>query len=113
MSSEEWLPTLDELRHQLEALGMVAVPFRNEIHIRRSTLEYIKVRIDDGVLRCEPYIGIMSQARATWLLLAVEMAVVWSLQAQWAPLHGGLAMAFGGILAFGLHGLRYMLAEVT
>ena len=113
MSGEDRVPTLEELRRELDALGMVAVPFRDEIHIRRSTLEYIKVRVDDGVLRCEPWIGFFSQAKSTWLLLAIEMVILWSLQAQRLPLNAGLAMAFAGILGFGLHGLRYTLAEVT
>lgn len=110
---ETGAPTLDELRRELEAVGMVVVPFRDEIHVRRSTLEYIKVRVDGGVLRCEPRIGIMSQARATWLLLAAEAIEIPGIVhlsggASWA-----LATVFVGVLAFGFHALRYTLADVA
>ena len=75
MADEIESPGLDELRRELQAVGMVVVPFGDEIHVRRSTLEYIKVRVDAGVLRCETYIGTMSQAKATWALLAAEMII--------------------------------------
>ena len=63
MTNDDRAPELDELRRELEAVGMVVVPFRNEIHVRRSTLEYIKVRVEDGVLRCEARIGVVPASR--------------------------------------------------
>lgn len=113
MTTDDRPPGLDELRRELEALGMVAVPFRDEIHIRRSTLEYIKVRIADGVLHCEPCIGIMTQARATWALLVVEMMFLFALRSQPTASPLALGWVFTGILAFGLHALRYTLSEIT
>ena len=113
MADQDLVPELDELRRELEAVGMVVVPFRNEIHIRRSTLEYIKVSVDNGVLRCEPWIGALTQAAATWALLAGEMIVILALSLQGTIAINTVMAAFGGLLGFGLHGLRYTLAEIT
>jgi hypothetical protein len=112
--TEAELPNLDELRGELEAVGMVVVPFRNEIHIRRSTLEYIKVRVDGGVLRCEPRIGFLSMSRSTWLLLGIEFVEMFAVMHPRAGVPtGGLFAVFVGLLAFGVHALRYTLADIT
>ena len=113
MTSEVVAPGLDDLRRELEAVGMVVVPFGDEIHIRRSTLEYIKVRIDGGTLRCEPWIGALSQAKATWSLLAMEMVVVAALLYQIGTAPAAVVVAFGGLLGFGFHSLRYVLSEIV
>lgn len=113
MSNEDGTPGLDELRRDLEAVGMVVVPFRDQIHIRRSTLEYIKVRVDGGVLRCEPFVGMMSQARTTWALMAVEAIAIPTVLFQFGTTSVGLIAAFTGLMGFGFHALRYTLAEVS
>ena len=106
-------PTLNELRRELEAVGLVVVPFGNEIHVRRSTLEYIKVRIDDGVLRCEPCIGFMSQARATWvLLLGVTLGIPALFHRNGATAES-LSTAFLAAIGFVFHSLRYTLADLS
>ena len=113
MPNEPAPPTLDDLRRELEAVGMVVVPFGDEIHIRRSTLEFIKARVDDDVLHCEPRIGLLSMSQSTWVLLAVEFILLFAVNHR----HGGPAWALGsvfaGLLAFGVHALRYTLADIT
>ena len=113
MANEDGTPGLEELRRDLEAVGMVVVPFRDEIHVRRSTLEYIKVRLDGGVLHCEPCVGIMSQARTTWALLAVEATVIPALLFEFGATPVGLIAAFTGLVGFGFHALRYTLSEIA
>jgi hypothetical protein len=113
MAEEDGAPGLEELRRDLEAVGMVVVPFRDEIHVRRSTLEYIKVRLDRGVLNCEPCVGMMSQARTTWVLLAVEAIAIPTFLLQFGATSIGLMAAFTGLLGFGFHALRYTLSEVA
>ena len=114
MTIEEGAPSLDELRQELEAVGMVVVPFADEIHIRRSTLEFIKVRVDGGVLHCEPRIGALSMSRATWVLLAVEFLEIFAVMHQRAGSPAwAIGSVFSGLLAFGVHALRYTLAEIT
>ena len=113
MAEEDETPGLEELRRDLAAVGMVVVPFRDEIHVRRSTLEYIKVRLDRGVLHCEPCVGIMSQARTTWALLAVEAIAIPTFLGQFGATPVGLIAAFTGLLGFGFHALRYTLSEVA
>lgn len=113
MANEQDTPNLDELRRELEAVGMVVVPFGDEIHIRRSTLEYIKVRVDDGVLHCEPRIGVMSMSRATWVLLAIEFVEMLTVTRPSGASLKGLLAVFVGLLAFGIHALRYTLADIT
>jgi len=113
MANEHGAPDLDDLRRELQAAGMVVVPFRDEIHIRRSTLEYIKVRVDSGVLHCEPCIGLLTQAKATWGLLAAEVLMMWALSLEPSVAAQGLVVAFAGILAFAFHAMRYTLAEIA
>lgn len=113
MADDDASPRLEELRRELEAMGMVVVPFRDEIHIRRSTLEYIKVRLDRGVLHCEPYVGMMSQARTTWVLLAIEAIAIPTVVSHAAATSIALTAAFTGLLAFGVHALRYTLSEIA
>jgi hypothetical protein len=113
MVEEDGSPGLEELRRDLEAVGMVVVPFRGEIHVRRSTLEYIKVRLDRGVLHCESCVGMMSQARTTWALLAVEAIAIPAFLFQFGTTSIGLMAAFTGLIGFGFHALRYTLAELA
>lgn len=113
MATEDGTPGLEELHRDLAAMGMVVVPFRDEIHVRRSTLEYIKVRLDRGVLHCEPCVGMMSQARTTWALLALEAIAIPTLLFQFGATPVGLIAAFTGLIGFGFHALRYTLSEVA
>ncbi len=113
MSNETGTPGLEELRRELEAVGMVVVPFRDEVHVRRSTLEYIRVRVDDGVLRCEPCVGIMSQARTTWALVAAEVVAIPTLLLHFGITPLGLLAAFTGLLGFSFHALPYTLSEIA
>ena len=113
MANENGTPDLDDLRRELEAVGMVIVPFGDEIHIRRSTLEFIKVRVDDGVLRCRPRIGLLSMSQATWVLLAVEFIEIFAVMHQTRGEAWALGSVFTGLLAFGVHALRYTLADIT
>ncbi len=113
MTSDDRTPDLNELRRELEALGVVVVPFPNEIHVRRSTLEYIKVRIDGETLRCEHYIGFLSQARATWALMAVEAIAIPAVLFQFGVSQVGLMATFTGLVGFAFHSLRYTLGEIT
>ena len=113
MATEVGTPDLEELRRDLTAVGMVVVPFRDEIHVRRSTLEYIRVRLDRGVLHCEPCVGMMSQARTTWALLAVEAIVIPTFLFEFGATPVGLIAAFTGLVGFGFHALRYTLSEVA
>ena len=113
MTSEDRTLDLDELRRELEALGVVVVPFPGEIHVRRSTLEYIKVRVDGGTLRCQHYIGFLSQARMTWALMAVESIAIPTVLFQFGVSQVGLLATFTGLVAFAFHALRYTLGEIT
>lgn len=113
MPNEPVPPTLDDLRRELEAVGMVVVPFGDEIHIRRSTLEFIKVRVDDGVLHCEPRIGLLSMSRSTWVLLAIEFILLFAVNHRHGSQAWALGSVFAGLLAFGVHALRYTLADIT
>jgi hypothetical protein len=113
MTSDDRTPDLDELRRELEALGAVVVPFPDEIHVRRSTLEHIKVRVDGGTLRCEHYTGFLSQAQMTWALMAVESIVIPTVLFQFGVSQVGLMATFTGLVGFAFHALRYTLGEIT
>ena len=113
MADEDRMPDLEELRRELEALGLVVVPFRDEIHVRRSTLEYIKVRVDGETLRCEHYVGFFTQARMTWALMAVESIAIPAVLFQFGASQIGLLATFTGLLGFAFHALRYTLGEIT
>lgn len=113
MVNDDGTPGLDGLRRELEEVGMVVVPFRDEIHVRRSTLEYIKVRVDGGILRCQSCIGFSSQVRATWTLIAVEAIAIPAFLLEFGATGVGLVAAFAGLLGFGFHALRYTLDEVA
>jgi hypothetical protein len=113
MPNEPAPPTLDDLRRELDAVGMVVVPFGLEIHIRRSTLEFIKVRIDGGVLHCEPRIGLLSMSRSTWVLLVIEFILLFAVNHRHGSQAWALGSVFAGLLAFGVHALRYTLADIT
>jgi len=113
MANEDRMPDLNELRRELEALGLVVVPFPDEIHVRRSTLEYIKVRVDRETLRCEHYVGLFTQARTTWALMAVESIAIPAVLFQFGASPIGLLATFTGLVGFAFHALRYTLGEIT
>lgn len=113
MANEAEASGLNELRQELEMAGMVVVPFRDEIHVRRSTLGYVKVRVDGGTLRCQPCVGFLSQAQTTWLLLAVEAIVIPTFLLRFGATAVGLTAVFTGLLGFGFHALRYTLDEIA
>jgi len=102
---------LQLLRSELDALGMVVVPFPNELHVRLSTLEYIKVRLMDGRLECEPWVKGIPRIRATWTLAMVGSAVIAALLRSDGITPATLAVSFVVVMSMVFTGIRHLLSD--
>lgn len=104
-------PTLADFTERLAAAGLVAVPMGEEIHVRLSTLEHVRVRIGAGGLRCEVWVGTVPRSRALWTLSFAAVAAIAGFAYE-GPLTGGvLAASLLIIVAVVTSGVRYLLAD--
>ena len=105
------VPELEALQLELQSSGMVVVPTGNELQVRLSTLEYIRVRVAGGRLICEPWIGTVPRVRAWWTSLFVAAVGIPGilLDAGVTP----AALAFSFLITIGViaGGLRHLLAD--
>lgn len=102
---------LQILRAELESLGMVVVPFRDELHVRLSTLQYIVVRVEDGRLSCEARVGAFRRPQATWTLAVGGSAAIAILLMSTGITPKTLAVAFVVIMSMIFNGVRHVLSD--
>ncbi len=103
-------PALQQLRQELEQLGMVVVPHGDHICVRLPLLTSVHVSLERGVLRCEPRLGPLPRSStlagtATATASSVAVAAIAGL-----PLLP-LVLATGGLAALGVQLGGFMLAE--
>jgi hypothetical protein len=104
-------PTLKRLANRLERLGMVTAPFADHVAVRLPLLCHVRVRIEQGRLRCEPYTGAVQRTRGTVLLLLMFGLLLVSGFRREGVSAESMTMGFLAVLAFAWETFRYVLTE--
>ena len=104
---------LRALKTELDALGMVVVQNKDEIHVRLSMLEYVKIRVRGGALHCESWVGVTPRARASWTMYGVFAVLIASLFLKTGVTPETLAVAFIATIALVFNTLRHLLNDNT
>lgn len=103
-------PGLQRLREELERLGMVVVPHGDHICVRLPLLTSVHVRVEGGVLRCEPRIGPLPRASTLAGTAAATAGSVATVAIAGLPALP-LILATGGLAALGVQLGGFVLAE--
>jgi hypothetical protein len=103
--------SLRNLGDELQSLGMVVVPRDDGLEVRLSTFETVRIRLEDSVLRCEPWFGAVPRTRARWTFSILSSVLVPGLFLTTGLTASTVSVAFLIVLAAVSQGVRYTVTE--
>jgi len=103
--------TLKRLAARLERLGMVTAPFHDHVAVRLPLLCHVRVRVEHGRLRCDPYTGAVGRTRGTALVFVIFTLILSSTFGRDGITAEALTIGFMAVLAVAWETIRYVLTE--
>ena len=104
-------PEIAALRTDLERLGVVVAPHSDHLCVRLPLFAAVRVRLEDGNLRCDPIFGPLPRTSELLLTLGGLTALVGGLFYFGAPTPAALVAGFAGIMAAAAQVCRFVLTE--
>jgi hypothetical protein len=104
-------PEITTLRTELEQLGVVVAPHRDHLCVRLPLFAAVRVRLEQGKLRCDPIHGPLPRTGELLLTMSVLIALVGGLFYASGPTPAALTVAFGGVMVAAAQTCRFVLTE--
>jgi hypothetical protein len=104
-------PEIAALRTDLERLGVVVAPHSDHLCVRLPLFAAVRVRLDDGNLRCDPIFGPLPRTTELLLTLGGLTALVGGLFYFGGSTPAALTAGFAGVMAAAAQVCRFVLTE--
>jgi hypothetical protein len=104
-------PEIAALRTELERLGIVVAPHSDHLCVRLPLFAAVRIRTQDGNLRCDPIFGPLPRTTELLLTLSGLTALVGCLFYFGGPTPAALTVGFAGIMAAAAQVCRFVLTE--
>jgi hypothetical protein len=104
-------PEIAALRTDLERLGIVVAPHRDHLCVRLPLFAAVRVRLEDGNLRCDPIFGPLPRTNELLLTLTGLTALVGGLFYLTGPTPAVLTVGFASMMAAAAQVCRFVLTE--
>lgn len=104
-------PEIAALRTDLERLGVVVAPHSDHLCVRLPLFAAVRVRLEDGNLRCDPIFGPLPRTSDLLLTLSGLTALVGGLFYFGGPTPVALTAGFAGVMVAAAQVCRFVLTE--
>jgi hypothetical protein len=104
-------PEIAALGTELQRLGIVIAPHSDHLCVRLPLFVAVRVRTEDGNLRCDPIFGPLPRTTELLLTLGGLTALVGGLFYADGPTPAALTVGFAGIMAAAAQVCRFVLTE--
>jgi hypothetical protein len=104
-------PEIAALRTELERLGIVVAPHSDHLCVRLPLFAAVRIRTQDGNLRCDPIFGPLPRTTELLLTLSGLTALVGGLFYFGGPTPAALTVGFAGIMTAAAQVCRFVLTE--
>jgi hypothetical protein len=104
-------PEMVALRGDLERLGVVVAPHSDHLCVRLPLFAAVRVRLEQGNLRCDPIHGPLPRTGELLLTMSALTALVGGLFYTVGATPAALTAAFGGIMVAAAQVCRFVLTE--
>jgi hypothetical protein len=104
-------PEIAALRTDLERVGAVVAPHSDHLCVRLPLFAAVRVRVQDGNLRCDPIFGPLPRTTDLLLTMTGLTALVGGLFYTGGPTPAALTIGFAGLMAGVAQVCRFVLTE--
>jgi hypothetical protein len=104
-------PEIAALRTDLERLGVVVAPHSDHLCVRLPLFAAVRVRLDEGNLRCDPIFGPLPRTTDLLLTLGGLTALVGGLFYVVGSTPAALIAGFAGVMIAAAQVCRFVLTE--
>jgi hypothetical protein len=104
-------PEIAALRTDLERLGIVVAPHKDHLCVRLPLFAAIRVRLEDGNLRCDPFFGPLPRTSELLLTFGGLTALVGNLFYVVGATPAALTAGFAGVMIAAAQVCRFVLTE--